>query len=166
MTHLQVPDEIASVFHEFRTAEFATIAKDGTPITWPITVVFRPDSGTFVGATSIGLPQKAYNIRRNPKVSLLYSEPHASGLTNPPAVLVQGDAQAPDNITSAEGIEDVWAKIYRFQPPAKMMSAGPLMHYLMDWYYMRIMLVIVPKRIVWWPNRDFSQKPQEVQHVG
>ena len=37
--------------------------------------------------TSIGLPQKAFNIRRNPQVSLSFSEPTGSGVAKPGAVL-------------------------------------------------------------------------------
>ncbi len=29
------------------------------------------------------MPQKAFNIRRNPKVSLLFSEPMGSGIAQP-----------------------------------------------------------------------------------
>lgn len=163
---MTIPDTLVAVFHNFRTTEFSTIAKDGTPITWPVTSVYEEDKQEFILFTAIGLPQKAYNIRRNPKVSLLFSEPRASGLTSPPAVLVQGDAQVADTITTLEGIEPIWAKIYRFQPSAKMMSGSPLMRYLMDWYYMRLKIRVIPRRVLWWEKGDFSQRPQEVQRVG
>ena len=56
---------------------------------------------------SISLSQKVFNVRRNPRVSLLFSNPTASGLENPPAVLVQADAEARDEMmTSVEGFED------------------------------------------------------------
>lgn len=166
MPQFRIPAPIEAVFHRFRTTEFTTIAKDGTPLTWPVTAVYRPDSGEFVAATAIGLPNKAYNIRRNPRVSLLFSEPAASGLDSPPAVLVQGDGQVAQEITTLDGIEDLWEKIYRFQPPAKDASATPLSRYLMDWYYMRLKITIMPCRILWWPNGDFSQPPQEVSEVS
>ena len=47
-----------------------------------------------------GLPQKAFNIRRNPKVSMLFSEPTGSGVAEPGAVLIQGDATAEDRIVT------------------------------------------------------------------
>ena len=166
MALFEVPTEVVSVFEQFRTAEFTTIGKDGTPATWPITAVYYPDRCEFLATTSVGFPQKAVNIRRNPRVSLLFSEPRASKLHNPAAVLVQGEARADEAITSLDGIEDLWAKIYRFQPSAKQMSWGPLMKRLMDWYYIRIPLHVVPTRIVWWPQGDFSQQPAEVPHVG
>jgi len=166
MTVLSIPAEVLAVFHHFRTAEFSTIAKDGTPIAWPVTPLYQEDSGTFITATSIGLPNKAFNIRRNPRVALLFSEPKASGLPAAPAVLVQGQAQVDDTITTLAGLEALWEKIYRFQPPGSQISSSPLSRYLMDWYYMRLRIVTVPQRIAWWPNGDFSHPPQVVANVG
>ena len=161
-----IPAEVEAVFSEFRTAEFTTIGKDGTPATWPITAVFRPDRCEFVTATSIGLSQKAVNIGRNPRVALLFSEPRASGLTNPPAVLVQGDAVV-EPITTLDGIEDLWEKIYHIQPSVKWVTWGPLMRRMMGkWYYVRIPLRITPTRILWWPEADFSTEPLVVPDVG
>ena len=91
MPEFSIPPEVEAVFREFRTCEFATIAKDGTPLAWPVAARWQPEAQTFMLTTSLGLPQKAYNIRRNPKVSMLFSNPTASGLKSPPAVLVQGD---------------------------------------------------------------------------
>jgi Pyridoxamine 5'-phosphate oxidase len=88
-----VPLEVEAVFHEFRTCELSTVAKNGTPLTWPTTALYEPEHDRFLITTSIGLPQKAFNIRRNPRVALLFSNPTGSGLSHPPAVLVQGDAR-------------------------------------------------------------------------
>ena len=166
MALFDVPAEVVSVFHQFRTAEFTTIGKDGTPATWPLTAVYQPDRCEFLTATSIGLSQKAVNIRRNPHVSLLFSEPRGTGLDDPPAVLVQGNASADEILTTLDGLEDVWAKIYRFQPSAKMVSWGPVNRLVMDWYYIRIPIRIVPTRILWWPQGDFTAQPVEAPHVG
>ncbi len=31
-----LPPEVEEVFREFRTCEFSTVARDGTPIAWPL----------------------------------------------------------------------------------------------------------------------------------
>jgi Pyridoxamine 5'-phosphate oxidase len=114
---LHPPREVEAVFLEFRTCEMFTLARDGTPITWPTLPFWYPDEGRFLITTSIGLPHKAFNVRRNPRVSLLFSDPTASGLTNPPAVLVQGDAVSPDEVeTSLLGFEDELRQVLRRQP--------------------------------------------------
>jgi hypothetical protein len=51
--------------------------------------------------TSVGLKQKALNVRRDPRVSLLFSDPTASGLADPPAVLVQGEVTSPDEVRTS-----------------------------------------------------------------
>lgn len=169
MSKLSLPPDIEAVFHEFRTCEFTTLAKDGTPITWPTLPFYFADAGRFIITTSIGLPQKVFNIRRTPRVSLLFSDPTASGLTKPPAVLVQGDAVAPDEIlTSIKGVEALLKRSFERQPSSVIYSSNPLMRYLFDWYYMRLTMTVTPRRIAYWPGRDFSQPAQEVeaQYVG
>ena len=87
------------IIDSYFTCEFTTVARDGSPQTWPVTPRLLAD-GRFLLTTSIGLPQKAFNIRRSPKVSLLFSEPTGSGISAPGAVLIQGDATAEDRIVT------------------------------------------------------------------
>ncbi len=164
----ELPPEVEAVFREFRTCEMSTLAKDGTPITWPITPFWKPDEGRFLVTTSIGLPQKAFNVRRNPRVSLLFSNPTGSGLGDPPAVLVQGDAEAPDEIVTSKELEEELEELYRRQPASGAYGSNPLMRYLFDWYYMRLVIHVTPRRILWWPGGDHGQTPRklEVNHVG
>ena len=131
--------------------------------------LWQPKENRFVLTTSIGLPGKAFNIRRDKKVSLLFSDPTASGIEVPPAALVQGDAEITNEIqTSPAGFEDYWERMFRVQPAGKMYGSNALMRYLMDWYYMRLYIFVRPRRILWWPNGDFGQSPNEVEigHVG
>jgi Pyridoxamine 5'-phosphate oxidase len=163
-TSIRLPPEVEGVFREFRTCEMSTLARDNSPITWPTLPFWRPEEGRFLITTSIGLPHKAFNIRRNPRVSLLFSDPTASGMTNPPAVLVQGDAEAPDEVeTTLEGFEDEMRRALQRQPAGGKYSGNPLTRYLFDWYYMRLMIYVTPRRILWWPAGDFEQTPLEVE---
>jgi hypothetical protein len=63
---INLPPEVEAVFREFRTCEMSTLARDGTPITWPTLPFWRPEEGRFLITTSIGLPHKAFNVRRQP----------------------------------------------------------------------------------------------------
>jgi hypothetical protein len=109
MASLALPADVEAVVRAFRTCEFATLAKDGTPIVWPTTPLYRPKTGQFLVTTSIGLPQKAFNARRNPRVSLLFSNPIASGLASPPAVLIQGNAQVSEDVrTWDDDLVEFW----------------------------------------------------------
>ena len=162
-----LPPEVEEVFREFRTCEFSTLARDGTPITWPLITLWRPGENRFVLTTSIGMPQKAFNIRRDPRVSLLFSDPTASGLENPPTVLVQGEAEAPDEIqTSPNHLPEYWRRIFQIQPAGKVYGSNALMRRLMDFYYMRLYISVRPGRVLYWPDGDFTRTPLEVGHVG
>jgi pyridoxamine 5'-phosphate oxidase-like protein len=164
MAILNLPPHVVSVFRAFRTCEFTTLAKDGTPVTWPTLPFFQPTTGRFLITTSIGLPDKVSNIRRNPRVSLLFSDPTASGLPNSPAVLVQGDAEAPDEVvTSFTGLEEQLRLAFERQPASTLYSSNVAMRYLFDWYYMRLLIHVSPRRILWWEHADFTQVPYELE---
>ena len=162
-----LPPEVEDVFEEFRTCELSTLARDGTPITWPTLPFWYSVEKRFTITTSIGLAQKVFNVRRCPRVSLLFSDPTASGLENPPAVLVQGDAEAPDEIkTSVAGFKNEMRKVYRRQPASSAYGNNPLTRHFMDWYFMRLLIHVTPRRILWWPGGDFWREPFELDHVG
>jgi nitroimidazol reductase NimA-like FMN-containing flavoprotein (pyridoxamine 5'-phosphate oxidase superfamily) len=169
MIVLDLPKEIEAMFREFRTCELSTLAKDGTPITWPTSPLYQPEKGHFLIATSIGLPQKAFNIRRNPRVSLLFSDSTGSGLVDPPAVLVQGDAEAQDEIVTMDKRSESLARVvFSRQPVGEMYSSNALLRYLFDWYYMRLLIYVTPRRILWLDKGDFARTPHEmeVNYVG
>jgi hypothetical protein len=159
-----LPPGVEAVLREFRTCEMSTLARDGSPITWPTLPFWHPEEGRFLITTSIGLPHKAFNVRRDPRVSLLFSDPTASGLADPPAVLVQGDAKAPDEVMAlVEGFEEDLRRLFRRQPASGFYSSNPLTRYLFDWYYMRLLIHVTPRRILWWPGGDFGRAPLEVE---
>lgn len=154
------------ILRRYRTCELTTLAQDGTPITWPLCARLLED-GRLLLTTSIGLPQKAFNIRRNPRVSLLFSEPKGSGVAEPGAVLVQGNATADDRIvTDMSSVPELEAyfteNIFARQPSGKMMSSW-LGRLIMSPYYMRLLLYVTPTRVRFWPTRDFARAPVEVE---
>jgi hypothetical protein len=165
------PPAALAIVRRYRTCELSTLAKDGTPITWPLCARLL-DDGRYLLTTSIGLPQKAFNIRRNPRVGLLFSEPKGSGVGAPGAVLVQGHATAEDRIatdmSSPAELGDYFAEnIFARQPQGKMWSSW-LGRIMMAPYYMRILIYVTPTRIRYWPSRDFTATPEaiEVPNVG
>lgn len=155
---LEPPEEVLEVFRSFRTAEFTTISAGGDPITWPVAASYDPETRTFLVTTSIGLPTKALHARRNPKVSLLFSDPTAAGMDSPTAVLVQGLARVEDEIASVDGLEDYWRVLLMRQPASRLYSL-PVVRHFADYYYMRLVIRVSPVRVTWWKNLDFSSHP-------
>ena len=142
-----ISEDLKSVVAAYRTCEFLTVSRDGTPIAWPTISVRQPD-GTFLISTSIGLPQKAFNVRRNPAVALLFSDPTASGLVGAPAVLVQGTASCPDEIvTSVLRAPELWLRIFDRQPSSRTNHSNAISRRLMDFYYMRLLITITPTSV-------------------
>jgi hypothetical protein len=169
MATLVAPPEVEAVFHHVRTCEFTTLAKDNTPITWPTVALYEPTNGRFVITTSIGLPNKAYNLRRTPRVAMLYSDPTGSGLVAPPAVLVQGEAACPDRlVTQSDELDALGRLLMVRQPVSARYSSNPLARWLSGWYLMRLLIYVTPRRIRWWPRGDFSRPALEleVNHVA
>lgn len=152
------------IIDSYFTCELTTFARDGSPIAWPI-AARRTDDGRFFTTTSIGMPQKAFNIRRNPHVSLLFSDPTGSGVSHPGAVLIQGDATADDRIVTDLGSDPDLSALMEVvtvrQPSSAFMSsrAGKRIFWA---YYMRILIYVTPRRALYWPNRDFTCTPEEL----
>jgi len=128
----------------YRTCEFATIGKDGTPTAWPTSGIACPD-GSFLLTTSLGYPQKAYNVRRDARVALLFSDPTASGRPAPSQILVRGEATCPDQVHVApEGdLAAFWTMIFARQPGAGRYLDWPA-NILADFYFMRLLIRVTP----------------------
>jgi Pyridoxamine 5'-phosphate oxidase len=152
------------IIDNYFTCEFTTLSRKGSPVTWPVSPRLLAD-GRFLLTTSIGLPQKAFNIRRNPKVSMLFSEPTGSDIAKPGAVLIQGDAKAEDRIvTDVSSDPDLTALMETVaeRQPAGVFWSTRIGRRLMWPYYMRILIYVTPRRALLWPARDFSTPPQEL----
>ena len=136
--------QVLDVIARYRTCEFATVSRNGVPIAWPTATLYRPD-GTFLITTSIALPQKAFNIRRDGRVAMLFSEPTASGLVGAPQVLVQGTATCPDEIVpDVAANAEYWRRLHERQPFNKIYGANVVTRRFFDWYYMRLLITITP----------------------
>jgi hypothetical protein len=135
---------VPEVVDRYRTCEFATLSRSGVPIAWPTAALYRPD-GTFLITTSIALPQKAYNIRRDGRVALLFSDPTASGVDGAPQVLVQGTATCPDEVvTDVRPHPEYWRRLHERQPFNRMYSRNAFTRRIFDWYYMRLLITVTP----------------------
>ncbi|MFJ7076884.1 pyridoxamine 5'-phosphate oxidase family protein [Streptomyces sp. NPDC098781] len=135
------------VLDAYRTCEFVTLGKDGTPLVWPTAVWRRPD-GTLLLSTSVAFAQKALNIRRDGRVALLFSDPTGSGLEQAPEIFVGGRAECPDEIsTGPQGAEDYWRMLFERQPHSKAYVSFPLRR-TMAWYYLRLLITVTPERVI------------------
>ncbi len=152
-----VPAEVGAVVRDFRSCEFSTLARDGTPVTWPTMPFFEAEERRFLITSSVGLAQKALNVRRDSRVAMLFSNPTGSGLISPPHVLIQGDAEAPEELGRMdERFEPMTRLLFERQPVGlTLMGAIPgALRHLGDWYCWRVLIYVRPRRIRWWSEND------------
>ena len=158
----QLPPEVVAVLRSFYTCEFTTINRHGEPLTWPVEPFFDEQSGELIVSASIAFPTKARNARRNPRVSLLFSDPTGSGLADPPAVLVQGNASVVESHEwTARSREHFKLSLIR-QPDSRKFIANPLARRLFTFYFQRLAIAVRPHRVLVWAHRDFSSSPVEI----
>jgi hypothetical protein len=154
-----LPEEVQQVFERFITTEYTTIDGSGQPITWPVTPYYRAGDGAIDVTTGLGYPKKATDAQRNPRVSLLFSDPTGSGVEDPCAVLVQGTATVDDRdlIQNRERYaRESLAKL----PATKSLYPPKAIRSMFDWYFMRIYVYVRPERVYVWENGDCAGEPK------
>ena len=169
MTALDLPPDVVAVLRSYFTAEVTTVNRAGEPITWPAATYLDEDAGRVVCAVSIAFPVKAYNARRHPQVSLLYSDSTGSGLDGAPAVLVQGTAEVAEVLDYPPDIVGLFAAVARNQPDSSRFSSNRIARRLFSWYlFQRIAIRVTPDRVLAWPGGDMSLGPVvwEAPHGG
>ncbi|WP_327003438.1 pyridoxamine 5'-phosphate oxidase family protein [Dactylosporangium sp. NBC_01737] len=144
---LSAAPETATAIDAYRTCELLTLSKDGSPLAWPTSGLLLAD-GTFLITTSIGFPQKAFNVRRDARVAVLFSDPTASGLADPGQILLQGTATCPDEIhTEPTGdLAAFWARMFQRQPKSRAYLDWPATR-LTDFYFMRLLITVTPTAV-------------------
>ncbi|RMF15478.1 MAG: hemerythrin, partial [Candidatus Dadabacteria bacterium] len=158
MTTHPWPDVLTPLFSRAMTCEYASLTRDGTPITTAVTPHLGVDGTTIDIATGLAYPLKAERARRNPKVSLYFSDPTGSGLRQPPRALVLGLATVRDADLQANTDRYVRLSARRFRTmtrlfPKRVQRRGA-------WYFARIWIHVTPIRIFWWPYGAYDQPPQ------
>jgi hypothetical protein len=160
-----ISDPLLKVFDSFLTCEFSYITKSG-PITFPVVSFYERSSDNFLVLSSVAYSSKISSINRNPRVSLLFSNPACSGLERgSPIVLVQGDAHIDGNQDLNE-----WRFVLRNQPPTKKVVAlkkklktlDSRMKFwpvrtLFEYYTLRVTIKIHPKSVRVWDRESLAQ---------
>lgn len=154
-----LPQEVRDAFGRFVTTEFTTIDARQQPIVWPVTPYYSPGAPTLDTSTGLGYPKKANDARRNPHVSLLFSDPTGSGIDSGIQVLVQGAAEVDDRDLEAN------RKRYERESAAKLGGARAvryprILHGVLGWYVNRIYIKVRPERVFVWPAGRLTQPPE------
>lgn len=155
------PFGVAELARRSLVAEYASLTRDGRPVTWAVTPFLGPDATTVDVSTGLTYPAKAERARRDPRVSLLFSSPVGSGLTGPPVVLVQGLATVRD--ADLQGNLDRYLAETRAKTPTTYRGVPPFLLRQLDWYLARIWVQVTPLRVLVWHGGRLDQEPERWQ---
>jgi len=142
----------------FVTTEYASLDRKGSPVTWPVTPYLGANGQTIDVSTGLTYPVKAERARRNPKVTLSFSQPRGSGLEQPATFVVQGLATVRDADLRANSARYLAVSNARF-PQTYAITPTALLR-SMAFYWSRIWVEVTPVRVLWWPNGDLDNAPQ------
>ncbi len=154
-----LPHQARDAFSRFVTTEFTTIGAKRQPITWPVTPYYTDGGPSIDISTGLGYPKKADDAKRNPRVSLLFSDPTGSGLGGTGQVLVQGIAEV-DDADLAANRERYWRESNVKLPATKKMHPPKPVRAMIGWYYTRIYVLVRPERVFVWPGPDVTAEPE------
>jgi hypothetical protein len=150
-----LPGDVRTVLSGSLVCEYASLTKDGRPITWAV-VPYPGPAGTLDVSTGLTYPDKAERARRSPRVALLYSDPIGLPAGEHPVVLVEGSATVRD--------ADLQANTDRYVRESLARTTGfdRMPWFLvrrLNWYFARIWVQVTPERITWWPHGDLAVQP-------
>lgn len=144
------PAELTEVFDRALVCHYASLTRDGRPVTWPVTPYAGP-GGTLDVSTGLAYPDKAERARRDPRVALLCSAADQ-------VVLVQGRASVRDADLQAN--TDRYVRESFIKAGAGFRGLPWFLVKRLSWYFARIWVQVAPERIMWWPGGDLSRAPQ------
>jgi hypothetical protein len=154
-----LPLDVQQVFDRFITTEFTTVDGRGRPICWPLTPYYRQGDSCIDVTTALGYPKKAEDARRNPKVSLLFSDPTGSGMEGAPQVLVQGIADVDARDLEANRVRYTRDAVEKLPGSRELLPPKPLQRFF-SFYFTRLYIHVRPERVYVWPGGDPTNEPR------
>ncbi|MGY1616768.1 pyridoxamine 5'-phosphate oxidase family protein [Geodermatophilus sp. SYSU D00691] len=152
------PAHLTELARRALVCEYATLTRDGRPVTWPVTPYPGEDGATVDVSTGLTYPAKAERARRNPRVALLFSSAGEAELSGAPTVLVQGLATVRDGDLQAN--TDRYLRESRAKLPQAYKGMPAFLLRRLDWYLARIWVQVTPLRVLTWPGGRLDREPE------
>jgi hypothetical protein len=146
------------IVSSYRVAEFVTLARDGSPVCWPLFPDYK--GGRLIFNTGYMYPAKARNVQRNPRVAALFSDPTASGRSDDdPMVLVQGLAEVFDQDLQKNTERYVDQLLQKGPVFFRLGLRIPRLRQLMVGYLARIWVEVIPRCEWVWERKNILPEP-------
>ena len=136
--------------------EFTVISHTGRPITHPLLPLYDREESRLYVTSSVLFSKKLDHIKKNPKVSALFSNREGIRVSPYRTVLIKGKAKV--------GEEDVhrgWEKLlplWRKKEP--YIDNFVKMRYALPLFWERSIIEIDPFKLYLWPNGDTESPPK------
>ncbi len=151
-----IPAHVEKILENALVCSFTCIDGKGRPVTHPLLPLYERDSGNIYFTSSVLFSKKLEYIKRNPRVSALFSNRRFIMSDEFHVVLVQGDARVLE-----EDIHHGWEKLlplWRKKEPyidayVKQRIALPL-------FWERSIIELAPRKLYVWNDGDMSKEPQ------
>lgn len=153
-----LPDFLPDLARRALVCEYATLTRDGGPVTWPVTPYLGEDGSTVDVSTGLTYPAKAERARRDPRVALLFSSTSDAELPGAPTAMVQGLATVRDAELQAN--TDRYLRESLAKLPQAYKSMPPFLLRRLNWYLARIWVQVTPLRILSWPSGQLDREPE------
>jgi nitroimidazol reductase NimA-like FMN-containing flavoprotein (pyridoxamine 5'-phosphate oxidase superfamily) len=144
------------VFDKALVCEFTALSQSGRPITHPLIPLYDQNEGKLYVTSSVLFSKKLDHIRKNPKVSALFSNKAALCVSPYRIVLVKGQARI-----NEEDIHHGWETllpIWRKKEP--YIDKLVKMRYALPLFWERSVVEISPTKVYFWPDGDPNSRPQ------
>lgn len=152
----ELPVESREVLESALVCEFTVVSPSGRPITHPLLPLYDSQDGRLFVTSSVLFSKKLDHIKRNPKVSALFS--HRAGIRVSPyrILLVQGNAKVAE-----EDIHHGWERLlplWRKKEP--YIDSFVKMRYALPLFWERSVMELSPTKVYSWPKGDANQPPE------
>jgi hypothetical protein len=147
-----LPGPVLELMRAGRIAQYATVSAAGMPIDTPVLYFPDGDLKSFNLTTGLSYPAKAERARRNPRVGLLLE-----GGANEPVVSIAGVAAVRDADLQANVDRYLAEACYTLPHDPDWSLARQAV-----WYWTRIIVEIVPARVLWWDSPAAMDRPPQV----
>jgi hypothetical protein len=149
----ELPERVFRFIESGVVSEFGTVSSAGVPIDTPTYYFPSEDMKTIDVATGLSYPAKAERARRNPKIGLLME-----GGPDEPVVAMRGRAAVRDaNLqgNAVRYISETGFEGISFGLPWSGARKAV-------WYWTRIIVEVMPERILWWDDPAAMDGPPQV----
>jgi len=152
---LELPVELREVLDRALVCEFTAISPSGRPITHPLLPLFDAEHGRLFVTSSVLFSKKLDHIKKNPKVSALFSNRAGIQVSPYRILLVKGDAKVGE-----KDIHHGWEQllpIWRKKEP--YIDNFVKMRYALPLFWERSVVEVVPTKVYAWPQGDADRQP-------